>query len=98
MYTNNVRERIYSYMNAISATEARKHFFEVVKDTISKHETHYIHHKDGDVVLLPAEDYESLQETLELLSIPDFKNKLKSSIKDIEENNTISFDKVFKSV
>lgn len=85
-------------MNTISATEARKHFFEVIKDTIKKHETNYIHHKDGNVVLLSAEDYESLEETLELLSIPGFKQKLKSSIKDVKENNTISFDEVFKGI
>ena len=39
-------------MNTISATEARRHFFEVIKDTIKKHETNYISHKDGNVVLL----------------------------------------------
>ena len=85
-------------MNTISATEARNHFFEVVKDTVKKHEAQYIQHKGGNVVLLSADDYENLQETLDLLSIPDFKDKLKSSAKDIKEKKTISFNKVFKDI
>ncbi|MEI6056713.1 MAG: type II toxin-antitoxin system Phd/YefM family antitoxin [Lentisphaerota bacterium] len=85
-------------MNTLTATEARKHFFDVIKGTVKKHEPHYIQHKDGDVVMLSADDYESLQETLDLLSIPGFRNKIKTSYEDIEKGDTVSFDTVFKGI
>lgn len=41
------------------------------------------------------DDYDSLQETLVLLSIPGFKNKIKASYEDID---TIPFEEIFKSI
>ena len=44
------------------------------------------------------DDYDSLQETLVLLSIPGFKNKIKASYEDIERGDIISLEKLFKSI
>lgn len=59
-------------MNTFTATEARKHFFKIIKDIINNHEPLCVRHKEGNVVLLSADDYEKLQETLHSLSIPGF--------------------------
>lgn len=45
-----------------------------------------------------VDDYDSLQETLDLLSIPGFRNKIKASFEDIEIGNTIPSEELFKSI
>ena len=84
-------------MAGINATKARKEFFELIKDTIKKHEVIHIHHRDGDVVMMSEEEYEILQETLELLSVPGFRESIKRSLKQIEKGETYSVDEVFGS-
>lgn len=82
-------------MPALSATEARNGFFEILRSTAEKHEVYHIHSKKGDVVMLSEEEYESLQETLQLLSIPGFKESLFKSIQQINKGETKSFEEVF---
>jgi antitoxin YefM len=82
-------------MASISATKARTEFFDLIKDTINKHKTFHIHHRQGDVVLMSKEEYENLQETLDLLSVPGFRESIKKSIKQIEKGETYSMDDVF---
>jgi antitoxin YefM len=82
-------------MTTITATNARKDFFEIVKGATEKHEIYHIHHRKGDVVLMAEDEYEGLIETLELLSSPNFKEKFKSAQKEIESGETVTFDDVF---
>lgn len=44
---------------------------------------------------MSAEDYESLQETLHLLSQPSFKEKFNQSIKEADSGETLNFEEVF---
>ncbi len=44
---------------------------------------------------MSEEDYENLTETLELLSIPDFKKSLNVADREIEKGETYSMDEVF---
>lgn len=81
----------------INATKARKDFFELIKDAIQRHEIIHIHHRQGDVVMMSEEEYEGLQETLELLSVPGFRESIKRSLKQIEKGDTFSIDEVFGS-
>ena len=83
-------------MANINATQARKEFFDLIKDTITKHEVFHIHHRQGDVVLMSEEEYSSLQETLELLSIPGFRESIAKSVKQVEAEDTFSMEEVFK--
>ncbi len=83
-------------MASINATKARKEFFDLIKDTIDKHRVFHIHHRKGDVVLMSEEEYESLQETLELLSIPGFRASIARSVKQMKKGETLSLDKVFR--
>lgn len=82
-------------MPTITATNARKDFFELVKGATEKHEIYHIRHKKGDVILMSESEYESLVETLELLSVPGFKEKFKLAQKQIYEGQTSTFDDVF---
>ncbi len=82
-------------MASIKVTEARKKFFDIVKNAINKHQIYHIHHKQGDVVLMSEDEYESMQETLELLSIPGFRKSIAKSVKQLEKGETFSMDAVF---
>lgn len=81
-------------MTDMNATQARKEFFNLLKDAVRKHKIYRIRHRDGDAVLMSQEEYESIQETMELLSIPGFAKSIKQSLKDIEKGETCSLDEV----
>ena len=82
-------------MMTVTATEARKTFFELIKQTNQRHEIIEVQHKSGNAVIMSAEDYESLQETLHLLSQPDFKQKFNQSVLEADSGNVASFEEVF---
>lgn len=79
----------------LSATEARKGFFELIKKTNQQHEVFEIHHKSGNAVIMSADEYESMQETLHLLSQPDFKAKFDKSIEQADKGQVVGFEEVF---
>ena len=81
-------------MTTMTATEARRELFDLVKGAAEKHEVYRIHHRKGSVVLLSEEDYESLIETLELLSVPGFKESMKRSVGQMAKGQTLSLDEV----
>ena len=66
-------------------------------DAITKHKVFRIYHRDGDVALMSDERYESLQETLELLSIRGFRESIKKSLLHIEKGETYSLNEVYQS-
>ncbi len=82
-------------MMTMTATEARKHFFELIKQTSQRHETIEVQHKLGKAVIMSADDYESMQETLHLLSQPDFKEKFNQSLEEVDSGDVASFEEVF---
>lgn len=82
-------------MTSISATKARSSLFDLIKNVLKRHEPLRISHKDGDVVVLSEEDYESLMETLDLLSSPNFRKKHRQSKKQIKDGQTFSMSDVF---
>lgn len=79
----------------VTATEARKTFFELIKQTNQQHEIFEVQHKSGNAVIMSAQDYESLQETLHLLSQLDFKQKFNQSLQEADAGETASFEEVF---
>lgn len=83
-------------MTTLTATDARRDFFELVKGATQGHKVYRIRHRSGSAVLMSEDDYESLIETLELLSIPGFKESIKRSVKQMQKGETLSFDEVFR--
>ena len=79
----------------ITATDARRNFFEIVKAATEKHQIYRIQHPKGSVVMLSEEEYDCLIETLQLLSVPGLLQSLNNSVKQMNDNETYSMDEVF---
>ena len=82
-------------MTTLTATTARKDFFALVKGAAEGHRTYRIQHRRGAAVLISEDDYESLLESLELLSLPGFRARLKASIKQMKAGDTVSMEELF---
>lgn len=82
-------------MTSISATRARTGFFDIIKKVLRRHEPLRISHKDGDVVVMSEEDYDSLIETLEILSAPNFRKKFQKSKQQIKKKQLVPMSDVF---
>jgi len=82
-------------MISLTATEARKTFFELIKKSNQMHEVFEVQHKTGNAVLMSADEYESMQESLYLLSSPDFKEGFSIAEQEAESGNVVSFEDVF---
>jgi antitoxin YefM len=81
-------------MTTLTATDARRELFDLVKGATRKHKVYRIHHRSGDAVLLSEEDYESLLETLELLSTPGFWQSMRRSVRQMKKGETFSLNEV----
>ena len=82
-------------METIAPTEARSRFFELLSHSLLKNKQYRIPYKSGSAVLISEEEYESLLETIELLSAPGFKKAFQKSRKEIQQGKTLPFEKVF---
>ena len=82
-------------MTTLTATDARKGFFELLKNTNDQHEIYHIHHRSGDAVLMSEAEYDSLNESLALLSSPGFRKGFERSRREAEAGETVSFEEVF---
>ena len=82
-------------MTTLTATTARRDFFDLVKGATEGHKTYRIQHRRGAAVLLSEEDYDGLLETLELLSLPHFRKRLKASVKQMKAGDTVSMKELF---
>ncbi len=83
-------------MTTLTATTARREFFDLVKGAAEGHKTFRIQHRRGAAILLSEDDYEGLLESLELLSLPGFRQRLRASIKQMKAGDTISMDDLFE--
>jgi len=83
-------------MKTITATTARNTFFNIIKESTKCHMEYHITSRSGEVAMMSWADYESLMETLYLLSSPDFIEKHKSARQDIAKGNTYSLEDVFQ--
>jgi len=81
-------------VTTLTATDARRDFFELVKGATHGHKVYRIHHRSGSAVLMSEEDYEGLMETLELLSIPGFKESIKRSVQQMQKGETLPLEEV----
>ncbi len=82
-------------MQTLSATEARSNLFEVIKKAVSGHRQFRVVSKRGGVVVMSEEDYESLLETLELLSTPGVLKGVRKAKQEIKKGQTYSLKEVF---
>ncbi len=77
----------------ISISEARKKIFQIA-DEVQKPNIHYTLTKKGrpKVVIMSAEEFESWQETLEVMKdFPDLAEDIKDAEEDLRKGETISW-------
>ncbi|MBR8641241.1 type II toxin-antitoxin system prevent-host-death family antitoxin [Streptomyces tuirus] len=64
----------------LTASEARKELFPLIKKVNDDHAPIRIHSKNGDAVLMSAEDYDAWQETIYLLRSPANARRLMEAV------------------
>ena len=67
-------------MSTISATEARVRLYRLIDEAAESHEPVRITDKRHNAVLLSEDDWESVQETLYLISIPGMRESIKDGL------------------
>ncbi len=79
-----------------SATEVRKDFFDIL-DQVERSSVPYTITKAGKpiVVMMSAEEYESWQETLDIMSDPELVAGIKEGLDDLKHGRTNTFEEVF---
>jgi prevent-host-death family protein len=65
----------------LTASEARANLYRLVDEVAEAHEPVYIAGKRSDAVLVSAEDWNAIQETLYLLSIPGMRESIVAGMK-----------------
>ncbi len=82
-------------MKTITATGARSSLFRIIKDAAETHQSYRITSRAGTAILIPEEDFDSLLETLELLSTPGVLAGVRKARREIAEGKTHSLKEVF---
>ncbi|MBN2372563.1 type II toxin-antitoxin system Phd/YefM family antitoxin [bacterium] len=67
-------------MKILTATQARAMLYKLLDEAASSHEPIQITGKGSNAILISSEDWESIQETLYLLSIPGMRESIKEGI------------------
>jgi len=82
-------------MKTITASRARTELFTLLKGTVKGHRQVRITSKEGNTILMSEEDYESLVETLQILSEPGLKESIRKADREIERGETVSIEEAF---
>jgi prevent-host-death family protein len=73
-------------MTILSASQARANLFRLIDQAAESHQPIHISGKRHDCVLLSAEDWGAIQETLFLLSVPGMRESIKSGMAEPVES------------
>lgn len=85
-------------MEKLTAAAARKDFENMVKLVTEENKVYQIESAKDSAVLISYKEYESLQETIKLLSIPGLRESLQRSLQQIKNNETYSLDEVLGDI
>jgi len=69
-------------MTILNATEARSKLYSLIDETASTHQPIVITGKRGNAVLISEEDWNSISETLYLLSVPGMRKSIKEGMNE----------------
>lgn len=67
-------------MQSLTASEARANLYRLMDQTAESHQPITIAGKRHDAVLLSAEDWNAIQETLHLLAVPGMRESIKEGM------------------
>ena len=79
-------------MATLSATEARANLYRVIDETAESHEPVLITSKRNNAVLLSESDWNSIQETLYLLSVSGMRESIKAGMQEDVTNCSEELD------
>lgn len=68
-------------MPTITATEARANLYRLIDEAATNHQPLLISGKRNKAVLVSEEDWEAIQETLFLLSVPGMRDSIRKGLK-----------------
>jgi antitoxin YefM len=69
-------------MTTISASEARANLYRLIDQAAESHQPIHISGKRTSAILLSAEDWQAIQETLHLLAIPGMRESIKKGMNE----------------
>ena len=76
-------------MTTVNVTEARANLYKLIDDASVSHEPVIITGKRGNAVLLAEDDWNSINETLHLLSVPGMRESILSGMQEnLEDMST----------
>ncbi|WP_043765744.1 type II toxin-antitoxin system Phd/YefM family antitoxin [Algiphilus aromaticivorans] len=67
-------------MSAITASEARANLYRLIDEAASSHQPLLISGKRNKAILVSEEDWEAIQETLYLLSVPGMRESIREGM------------------
>jgi PHD/YefM family antitoxin component YafN of YafNO toxin-antitoxin module len=85
-------------MEKLAIPKIQKDWINLVKLVTEENKIYEIESGNTSAVLISQREYESLQETIELLSISGLRESLQRSLEQIINNETYSFDEVLGDV
>jgi antitoxin YefM len=85
-------------MEKLTVSAAQKNLTNLVKLVTEEGKVYQIETDSNSAILISHKDYESLQETLELLSIPGLRESLQKSLQQVIRNETYSLDEVLGDI
>lgn len=79
-------------MHTLTASEARANLYRLLDQTAESHQPITIAGKRNNAVLISAEDWEAIQETLYLLSVPGMRESIKEGMEEAPESCATELD------
>ncbi len=69
-------------MHTLTASVARANLYRLIDETVASHQPIIISGKRNSAVLLSAEDWSAIQETLYLLAVPGMRESIKTGMNE----------------
>ena len=79
-------------MTTLNATEARSKLYKLIDETSETHQPITITGKRGNAVLLSEEDWNAINETLYLLSVPGMRDSIRQGMEEGLEKSDETLD------
>jgi len=79
-------------MTTLTATEARKDLYNLLDDISASHKPIQIKGKRNSAILIPESDWNAVQETLFLVSIPGMRESIKEGMSEPIEKCSTELD------
>lgn len=79
-------------MHILTASEARANLYRLIDEAAASHQPITISGKRSSAVLLSAEDWAAVQETLHLLAVPNMRESIKAGMAEPLAQSTKELD------